>query len=80
MNYKETTSISKEVQAYYEKVSLNSIDLRIRNTIRKLADEIADEIIAKYELKKLIVKEVSEQGDIDVPKMIIALEIERKIL
>lgn len=74
---KDIFTASDVLSTYYEKVSMISVDRRIRETVQKVANEVADQIIANYKLKNLIIKEVREHSDAASPKIFVAVELER---
>lgn len=74
---KDTFTASEIMETYYEKVTMVSVDRRIRETVQKVANEVADQIIANYSLKNLVIKEIEERTDATSPKIFVAVELER---
>lgn len=71
--------ISREeiIETYYEKVGTMSVSREIKDKIQQMASKIADQIIAQYEIRNLILKEIEDEGSVGGKKMVVALEFER---
>jgi hypothetical protein len=63
------------LEKYYEKVAWQSIDENIRNQCIEVANQVADEILAGIDLKKLI---VSKSKNLDKDKVVVAIQFEKK--
>ncbi len=47
-------TFATETKTYYEKTAVNAISQMVRDRIYKMADEIAEDLIARYQVKEAL--------------------------